>query len=85
MVRGAAAASRSAGSAPGAVLGLATGAIGGAIAAGSDASAKTATESIGAFREGADARIKAMDRLWRRKAFPLLLAASVLSLLGRLC
>lgn len=60
MVRGAAAASRSAESAPGAVLGLATGAIGGAIAAGSDASAKTATESIGAFREGADARIKAM-------------------------
>lgn len=60
MVRGAAAASRSAESAPGAVLGLATGAIGGAVAAAADASAMTATESIGAFREGADARIKAM-------------------------
>lgn len=60
MVRGAATASRSAESAPGAVLGLATGAIGGAIAAGSDASAKTVNEGFGAFREGADARIKAM-------------------------
>jgi len=60
MVRGAAAASRSAESAPGAVLGLATGAIGGAVGAAADASAKTATESIGAFREGANARIKAM-------------------------
>ncbi len=60
MVRDAAAASRSAESAPGAVLGLATGAIGGAVAAAADASAMTATESIGAFREGADARIKAM-------------------------
>ena len=60
MVRGAAAASRSAESAPGAVLGLATGAIGGAVAAAADASAKTVTESVGAFREGADTRIKAM-------------------------
>ena len=60
MVRGAAAASRSAESAPGAVLGLATGAIGGAVAAAAGASAKTVTESVGAFRDGADTRIKGM-------------------------
>jgi len=42
------------------VLGLTTGAIGGAVAAAADASAMTATESVSAFREGADARIKAM-------------------------
>ncbi|MGA3940466.1 DotA/TraY family protein [Ralstonia nicotianae] len=60
IVRGAASSARSSESVPGAVLGLATGAIGGGVAAAADAGLTTATEAIGAFREGADARIKAM-------------------------
>lgn len=60
IVRGAASSARSSASVPGAVLGLATGAIGGGVAAAANAGLTTATEAIGAFREGADARIKAM-------------------------
>ena len=60
MVRGAVNTARSAESAPGAILGLATGAIGGGVAASAAASAQTLGETVGAFREGADARIQAM-------------------------
>lgn len=60
MVRGAVNTARSAESAPGAILGLATGAIGGGVAASAAASAQTLGEAVGAFREGADARIQAM-------------------------
>ena len=60
IVRGAANSARSAESAPGAVLGLATGAVGGGVAAAASAGLSTAAEAIGAFRDGADARIKAM-------------------------
>lgn len=59
-VRGAIDTTRAAETAPGAILGLATGAIGGGVVATAAASTQTLRETIGAFREGANARIQAM-------------------------